>query len=103
LKRFVAQRAAISSHRARDRNIAGLSWAASAACCARRSFDQYLSAASLMESVAFVNAGKLECLSMRKSVNQQELAKNVHREPGLVSRTRNGKLLETRGHACQKT
>jgi len=56
-----------------------------------------------MESVAFVNAGKLECLSMRKSLNQQELAKNLYREPGLVSRTRNGKLLESRGHACQKT
>jgi hypothetical protein len=68
-----------------------------------KAFDQYLSAASLMESAGFVNAGKLECLSIRKSMNYQELAKNIYREPEFVSRMRNGRLLETRGHSCQKT
>ncbi len=54
-----------------------------------------LTAASLMESVRCVNAGKLKCLSSYKPLNQQEFAKILHCVPDLVCRTRNGKLLET--------
>jgi len=48
-----------------------------------------------MDCGAYVNAGKLKCLSIHKPLNQQEFAKTLHREPDLVCRTRNGKLLET--------
>jgi len=57
------------------------------ACC--------LTAASLMESGAYVNEGKLKYLSKCKSLNQQKFAKALDREPDLVCRSRNGKLLET--------
>ena len=48
-----------------------------------------------MESGRYVNAGKLECLSSLKSLNQRKFAKILHLALDLVCRTRNDKLLET--------
>jgi len=54
-----------------------------------------LTARSLMESGGYVNPEKLKCLSRYKPLNRQEFAKILHREPDLVCRMCNGKLLKT--------